>query len=259
VIRFGYGRTVPWISRVEGGLAATAGPDALVLRGPAAASGEDMTTVSTFEVRAGERMPFAVTWFPSHSELPSFVDPDEALRTTQEFWSAWASRCTYDGPYRDDVLQSLVVLKGLTYRPTGGIVAAPTTSLPVALGGVRNWDYRYCWLRDATLTLLVFLEAGYTEEAEAWRAWLLRAVAGDPDVAQIMYGVAGERRLMEWELDWLPGFEGSRPVRVGNAAAEQTQIDVVGEVTDAMYQALKHGWRTVTRECPSDPSRQPTV
>jgi GH15 family glucan-1,4-alpha-glucosidase len=241
VVRFGYGRVVPRLSHVEDAIVATAGPDALVMRTPAATSGENMTTVSTFEVRAGERMPFALTWFPSHSELPSFVDPDEALRETEEFWGAWASRCTYEGPYRDEVLQSLVVLKGLTYRPTGGIVAAPTTSLPVAPGGVRNWDYRYCWLRDATLTLLVLLETGYTEEAEAWRTWLLRAVAGDPDVAQIMYGVAGERRLTEWQLDWLPGFEDSRPVRVGNAAAEQTQIDVVGEVTDAMYQALKHG------------------
>jgi GH15 family glucan-1,4-alpha-glucosidase len=240
VIRFGYGRVVPWMSHVEGGLVATAGPDALLIR-TAATSGESMATSSTFDVREGERIPITLTWFPSHSELPSFVDPDEALREAEEFWCAWASRCTYDGPYRDDVLQSLVVLKGLTYRPTGGIVAAPTTSLPVALGGVRNWDYRYCWLRDATLTLLVFLETGYTEEAEAWRAWLVRAAAGDPDVAQIMYGVAGERRLAEWELDWLPGFEDSRPVRVGNAAAEQAQIDVVGEVTDAMYQGLKHG------------------
>jgi GH15 family glucan-1,4-alpha-glucosidase len=241
VIRFGYGRVVPWVSRADDALVATAGPDALVMRTRAMTGGENMTTVSAFEVRAGERMPFELTWFPSHSELPSFVDPDEALRETEEFWSAWASRCTYDGPYHDEVLQSLVVLKGLTYRPTGGIVAAPTTSLPVALGGARNWDYRYCWLRDATLTLLVLLETGYTEEAEAWRAWLLRAVAGDPDVAQIMYGVAGERRLTEWELDWLPGFDDSRPVRVGNAAADQTQLDVVGEVTDAMYQALKHG------------------
>jgi GH15 family glucan-1,4-alpha-glucosidase len=241
VIRFGYGRVVPWVSQVKDVLVATAGPDALSMRTPAATSGGNTTTFPTFEVRAGERIPFTLTWFPSHSELPSFVDPDEALRETEEFWSAWASRCAYDGPYRDDVLQSLVVLKGLTYRPTGGIVAAPTTSLPVALGGVRNWDYRYCWLRDATLTLLVFLKTGYTDEAEAWRAWLVRAAAGDPDAAQIMYGVAGEQRLTEWELDWLPGFEDSRPVRVGNAAAEQVQIDVVGEVTDAMYQALKHG------------------
>jgi GH15 family glucan-1,4-alpha-glucosidase len=241
VIRFGYGRVVPGVRKVDDAFVATAGPDALLMRTPAATNGGNLTMSPTFEIRAGERIPFTLTWFPSHSELPTLINPVEALRETEEFWSAWASRCSYDGPYRDEVLRSLIVLKGLTYRPTGGIVAAPTTSLPVALGGVRNWDYRYCWLRDATLTLLVFLKTGYTEEAEAWRAWLVRAVAGDPDAAQIMYGVAGERRLTEWELDWLPGFEDSRPVRVGNAAAEQLQIDVVGEVTDAMYQGLKHG------------------
>jgi GH15 family glucan-1,4-alpha-glucosidase len=241
VIRFGYGRVVPGVTKVDDAFVATAGPDALLMRTPAATSGGNTTMCPAFEIRAGERIPFTLTWFPSHSELPSLINPVEALHETEEFWSAWASRCSYDGPYRDEVLRSLIVLKGLTYRPTGGIVAAPTTSLPVALGGVRNWDYRYCWLRDATLTLLVFLKTGYTEEADAWRAWLVRAVAGDPDAAQIMYGVAGERRLTEWELDWLPGFEDSRPVRVGNAAAEQLQIDVVGEVTDAMYQGLKHG------------------
>jgi GH15 family glucan-1,4-alpha-glucosidase len=183
---------------------------------------------------------FALTWFQSHAELPAVVDPDEALRETDEFWTEWSSRCSYEGPYREEVLHSLVVLKGLTYRPTGGIVAAPTTSLPASIGGVRNWDYRYCWLRDATLTLLAFLKAGYFEEADEWRAWLLRAVAGDPDDTQIVYGVAGERRLPEWELEWLPGFEGSQPVRVGNAAAGQEQIDVYGEVTDALYEASKH-------------------
>jgi GH15 family glucan-1,4-alpha-glucosidase len=240
VIRFGYGRVVPSMRRVDNALVATAGPDALVLRTPAPTQGEDMTTVSTFEVEAGERMPFALTWFPSHEDLPAVVDPDEALRETDEFWTNWSSECSYEGPYRDEVLHSLVVLKGLTYRPTGGIVAAPTTSLPASIGGVRNWDYRYCWLRDATLTLLAFLNAGYFQEAEEWRAWLLRAAAGDPDDIQIVYGVAGERRLPEWELDWLPGFEGSQPVRVGNAAAEQEQIDVYGEVTDALYEARKH-------------------
>jgi GH15 family glucan-1,4-alpha-glucosidase len=240
VIRFGYGRIVPWMRRVDTALVATAGPDALVLRTPAPTHGEGMTTVATFEVEAGERMPFALTWFPSHADLPAVVDPDEALRETREFWKEWSSRCSYEGPYREEVLHSLVVLKGLTYRPTGGIVAAPTTSLPASIGGVRNWDYRFCWLRDATLTLLAFLNAGYFEEAKEWRAWLLRAAAGDPDDIQIVYGVAGERRLPEWELAWLPGFEGSRPVRVGNAAAGQEQIDVYGEVTDALYQARKH-------------------
>jgi GH15 family glucan-1,4-alpha-glucosidase len=240
VIRFGYGRIVPSMSRVDDALIATAGPDALVLRTAAPTHGEGTTTVSTFEVEAGERTPFALTWFPSHADLPAVVDPSEALRETDEFWTDWSSRCSYEGPYRDEVLQSLVVLKGLTYRPTGGIVAAPTTSLPTSIGGVRNWDYRYCWLRDATLTLLAFLDAGYFQEADEWRAWLLRAAAGDPDDIQIVYGVGGERRLAEWELDWLPGFEGSQPVRVGNAAAEQEQIDVYGEVTDALYQARRH-------------------
>jgi GH15 family glucan-1,4-alpha-glucosidase len=200
---------------------------------------ENGALAARFEVGEGERLPFTLTWFSSHTQLPAAPDAGEALRETGEFWSAWSSRCGYEGPYRDEVLRSLVVLKGLTYRPTGAIVAAPTTSLPEWPGGERNWDYRYCWLRDATLTLLALLGAGYVEEAEAWRGWLLRAVGGDPDEVQIMYGVGGERRLPEWQSDWLPGFEDSRPVRVGNAAAAQEQIDVYGEVWDALYQAAR--------------------
>jgi GH15 family glucan-1,4-alpha-glucosidase len=237
VIRFGYGRVVPWVHRRDDGLVATAGPDALVFRTPATTRGDSGTALSRVEIGAGERVPFTLTWFPSHTQLPAAVDADEALRETEAFWRDWSSRCLYEGPYRDAVLESLVVLKGLTYLPSGGVVAAPTTSLPEWPGGERNWDYRYCWLRDATLTLLALIDAGYLEEASEWRAWLLRAAAGDPADIQIMYGVAGERRLPEWVVDWLPGFEDARPVRVGNAAAEQYQLDVYGEVTDALYQA----------------------
>jgi GH15 family glucan-1,4-alpha-glucosidase len=240
VTRFGYGRIVPSLRRLDDAHVATAGPDAVVLRTPAPTGDQNTVTVSTFDVGAGERVPFTLTWFPSHSEVPAAVDADQALRETDAFWRDWSSRCSYQGPYRDAVLGSLVVLKGLTYRPTGGIVAAPTTSLPEWPGGQRNWDYRYCWLRDATLTLLALVNAGYLEEASQWRAWLLRSAAGDPDDLQIMYGVAGERRLPEWVAEWLPGFEDSRPVRVGNVAAEQEQLDVYGEVTDALYQARTH-------------------
>jgi GH15 family glucan-1,4-alpha-glucosidase len=239
VIRFGYGRIVPSVGRHDDAVVATAGPEALSLRTPARTHADNAAIVASVDVDEGERLPFTLTWFPSHTQPPEIPDPGEALRETERFWSAWSSRCGYAGPYRDAVLGSLVVLKGLTYRPTGGIVAAPTTSLPEWPGGERNWDYRYCWLRDATLTLLALLGAGYIEEAEAWRAWLLRAVAGDLDEVQILYGVGGERRLPEWQADWLPGFEGSRPVRVGNAAAEQDQIDVYGEVTDAFYRAAR--------------------
>jgi GH15 family glucan-1,4-alpha-glucosidase len=240
VIRFGYGRIVPSVRRLDDTHVATAGPDAIVLRTPAPSVGENRATVSTFEIAAGARVPFTLTWFPSHAACPAEIDVDEALRETETFWRDWSSRCSYQGPYRDAVVQSLVVLKGLTYRPTGGIIAAPTTSLPEWPGGVRNWDYRYCWLRDATLTLLALVNAGYLEEARDWRNWLLRAAAGHPDDIQIMYGVAGERRLPEWVVEWLPGFDGSRPVRVGNRAAEQEQLDVYGEVTDALYQARRH-------------------
>jgi GH15 family glucan-1,4-alpha-glucosidase len=239
LIRFGYGRIVPSVGRRGDAVVATAGPEALSLRTPAPTHADNAAIVASVDVDEGQRLPFTLTWFPSHKPPPAAPDPAEALREAARFWSAWSSRSSYAGPYRDAVLSSLVVLKGLTYRPTGGIVAAPTTSLPEWPGGKRNWDYRYCWLRDATLTLLALLGAGYIEEAEAWRAWLLRAVAGDLDEVQIMYGVGGERRLPEWQVDWLPGFEHSRPVRVGNAAAEQDQIDVYGEVTDAFYQAAR--------------------
>jgi GH15 family glucan-1,4-alpha-glucosidase len=239
VIRFGYGRIVPSLGRIDDALVATAGPEALSLRTPAPAQAENAAIFASFEVGQGEQVPFTLTWFASHAQPPGARDPSEALRETEQFWGAWSARCSYAGPYRDEVLRSLVVLKGLTHRPTGAIVAAPTTSLPEWPGGERNWDYRYCWLRDATLTLLALLGAGYVEEAAAWRGWLARAVAGDPDEVQIMYGVGGERRLPEWQVDWLPGFEDSRPVRVGNAAAAQEQIDVYGEVTDAFYRAAR--------------------
>jgi len=238
--RFGYGRIVPALRRLDDAFVVTAGPDAIELRTPVPTAAENTATVSSVEVRAGQRVPFTLRWFPSHALRPPPVDPEEELRRTDAFWQDWSSRSSYRGPYRDAVLRSLVVLKGLTYAPTGGIVAAPTTSLPEWPGGERNWDYRYCWLRDATLTLLALLNTGYLEEASHWREWLLRAVAGDPDNVQIMYGVAGERRLPEWIIDWLPGFADSRPVRVGNAAADQVQLDVYGEVTDAMYQSRTH-------------------
>ena len=240
VTRFGYGRITPALRRLDDASVVTAGPDAIELRTPAPTVAEDTAAVSTVEVSAGQRVPFTLMWFPSHTPRPAAVDPDEALRRTEAFWREWSSKSSYTGPYRDAVLQSLVVLKGLTYLPTGGIVAAPTTSLPEWPGGERNWDYRYCWLRDATLTLLALLNTGYLDEASQWRNWLLRAVAGDPGNVQIMYGVAGERRLPEWVVEWLPGFEDSRPVRVGNAAADQAQLDVYGEVTDAMYQSRTH-------------------
>ena len=240
-IRFDYGKVVPWVRRVDHARVAIAGPDGLCLRTPVEVHGEEMTTVSEFVLRAGERVPFTLTWFPSHQELPAAIDAEAALNETEEFWLGWAARCMHVGHYHEEIHQSLLFLKALTYAPTGGIVAAPTTSLPEELGGVRNWDYRYCWLRDATLTLLAMLHAGYSDEALAWRQWLLRAVAGDPADVQIMYGIAGERRLEERELDWLPGFGGSRPVRVGNAASAQLQLDVYGETIDALYQTRVHG------------------
>jgi GH15 family glucan-1,4-alpha-glucosidase len=241
VIRFDYGKIVPWVRRVDHARVAIAGPDGLCLRTPVEVHGEGMTTVSEFVLRAGERIPFALTWFPSHEPLPGAIDAEVALAETEEYWLEWAERCIHTGDYHEEIHQSLLLLKALTYGPTGGIVAAPTTSLPEELGGVRNWDYRYCWLRDATLTLLAMLNAGYSDEARAWRQWLLRAVAGDPADVQIMYGIAGERRLDERELDWLPGFAGSRPVRVGNAASAQLQLDVYGETIDALYQTRVHG------------------
>ena len=241
VIRFDYGRTVPWVRRVDHARVAVAGPDALCFRTEIDVRGEDMRTVAEFELAAGERVPFVLTWFPSHREIPDAIDAEHALSDTEDYWLDWAGKCGHYGDYHDELHQSLLVLKALTYAPTGGIVAAPTTSLPENIGGVRNWDYRYCWLRDAALTLLAMLNAGYRDEAEAWRGWLLRAVAGDPADLQIMYGLAGERRLDELELDWLSGFARSKPVRVGNAASEQLQLDVYGEVLDALYRARADG------------------
>ena len=241
VIRFDFGKIVPWVRRIDHARVAIAGPDALCLRTPVEVHGEEMTTVSEFVVRPGQRIPFVLTWFPSHEGLPEEVDPELALDETESFWLDWAGKCRHGGDYHEEIHQSLLLLKALTYLPTGGIVAAPTTSLPEWIGGVRNWDYRYCWLRDTTLTLLAMIRAGYSDEAVAWRQWLLRAVAGDPADVQIMYGLAGERRLEERELDWLPGYEGSRPVRVGNAAFGQLQLDVYGEVIDALYQTRVHG------------------
>jgi GH15 family glucan-1,4-alpha-glucosidase len=238
IVRFDYGDLVPWVSRLEDEtLRALAGPNMLVLRTPAPLRGEDLRTVSEFTVKAGETIPFVLTYGPSHLPVPEKIDPQEALTQTDEFWKKWISACTYRGPYEDVVKRSLTTLKGLTYWPTGGITAAPTTSLPEKIGGPRNWDYRYCWLRDATLTLQVLTDTGFHDEGEDWRDWLVRAAAGSPDKVQIMYGLAGERYLKEWQLDWLPGYEGSKPVRVGNAAVEQLQLDVYGEITGVMHHA----------------------
>jgi GH15 family glucan-1,4-alpha-glucosidase len=243
VIRFDYGHVVPWVRRVDGARLAIAGPDGLCFRTPAHTRGEKMRTVSEVVVEAGDRVPFVLTWFPSHEDAPADIEPEVALSETESFWRDWNATCEVElaADLHAVVRRSLMVLKALTYAPTGGIVAAPTTSLPEYIGGMRNWDYRYCWLRDATLTLLALLNAGYIEEAAQWRRWLLRAVAGDPADIQIMYGVAGERRLTELELPWLTGYEASTPVRVGNAASDQIQLDVFGELMDALYQARTHG------------------
>ncbi|UFR05309.1 glycoside hydrolase family 15 protein [Streptomyces sp. Go40/10] len=245
-LRFDYGSITPWVRRSDGHRVAVAGPDSVWLRSEPAVRtwGEDFGTHAEFTVAEGERIAFVLTWHPSHEKRPPLIDPYEALESSVTDWRRWARRCRYDGPYRDAVVRSLITLKALTYAPTGGIVAAPTTSLPEQPGGVRNWDYRYCWLRDATLTLGVLLRAGYHEEAEAWRDWLLRAVAGNPADLQIMYGVAGERRLSETELPWLPGFGGASPVRSGNAAVDQLQLDVYGEVMDALSLARSSGLPT---------------
>lgn len=240
VIRFGYGCAVPWVTRLEDGtLRAIAGPDMLHLRTPVELCGRNLTTVGDFTVEAGERVPFVLTYAPSCDPTPDPVDAEQALRDTERFWQDWIGRCKYDGPWSEAVRRSLVTLKALTYSPTGGIVAAATASLPEQLGGIRNWDYRFCWLRDSTFTLQALMNAGYYDEANAWRGWLLRAAAGRPEQLQIMYGLAGERRLMEWEADWLPGYEGARPVRIGNAASTQLQLDVYGELMDALHQARR--------------------
>ena len=245
VIRFGFGTDIPWVKKSEDGsaLLAIAGQDMTVLRTPVETRGKDLTTVADFEVGEGDTVPFVLTYGPSHLPVPKPIDPAHALKDTEAFWSEWCGRCTFQGEHRDLVLRSLITLKAQTYAPTGGIVAAPTTSLPEKLGGARNWDYRFCWLRDATFTLLALINSGYTEEASAWHQWLLRAAAGSPVNMQIMYGIMGQRRLLEWEATWLPGYEGAKPVRVGNAAHAQLQLDVYGELIDAFHQ-----WRSANLE-----------
>jgi GH15 family glucan-1,4-alpha-glucosidase len=242
-LRFDYGSVVPWVRRTDHHRVAIAGPDAVWLRSepPVPMYGRDMRTYADFTVRAGDSVAFVLTWHPSHERQPRRVEPFEALEQTLADWSEWSAKCRYQGPWRAAVLRSMITLKALTYAPSGGIVAAATTSLPEEIGGVRNWDYRFCWLRDAALTLNALVAGGYLDEARAWRDWLLRAVAGDPADLQIMYGIAGERRLPEYEVPWLKGYEGSAPVRVGNAAAGQLQLDVYGEVLDSLFLARERG------------------
>jgi len=241
VIRFDYGWIVPWVRRTESGLLAIGGPDALLLQTPVSTRGEGLTTVARFTVGAGERVPFVLTHLPSIAPAPALIDADAAIQSAEQWWRAWAARCTYQGEWREAVERSLITLKALTYSPTGGIVAAATTSLPEHIGSTRNWDYRFVWLRDATFTLYALMLGGYRDEACAWRDWLLRAIAGDPAQLQVLYGVAGERRLSEQTLPWLPGYAGSTPVRVGNAAVTQLQLDVYGEMIDALYHARRAG------------------
>ena len=243
VLRFDYGASVPWITYLPDhkGLRAVSGPDLVLLCSPVPLENRNRATWASFEVKEGETLSFVLSHGPSHLEMSLQVNPQDALVETERFWREWAGRCTASGGWGEVVRRSLITLKALTYAPTGGIVAAPTASLPEKIGGVRNWDYRYCWLRDATLTLLAFMDAGYYDEAKAWREWLVRAAAGSPEQIQIMYGIGGERRLPEFELPGLAGYEGSKPVRVGNAAAAQLQLDVYGEVLDALYQGCKGG------------------
>ena len=241
VIRFDYGSIVPWVRHRDRALQAVAGPDSVWLRTPVPCQGRNLTTVAEFDVAEGERVPFMLTWHVSHRPAPRQIDPIKAVRDTERWWQRWVGQLDYHGGWREAVTRSVLTLKALTYGPTGGVVAAPTTSLPETLGGVRNWDYRYCWLRDATFTLDALMQAGMRAEAEAWREWLLRAVAGSPEQTQILYGVAGERRMDERELEWLPGYEGSAPVRIGNAAVGQFQLDVYGEVMDTLHLSRRIG------------------
>ena len=244
VVRFDYGWVVPWVRRLpdeRGGIRCTAGPDTLYCRTPVPLHGEGLHTVGDFTVKQGQRVPFKLSWSPTNEPEPPERVSEVMLRGTESWWKQWSSRCTYQGEWREEVLRPLITLKALTFAPTGGMVAAATTSLPEHIGGVRNWDYRYCWVRDATFTLYAFLTGGYTDEAEAWREWLVNAVAGTPDELQIMYGVGGERRLTELELDWLPGYEGSAPVRIGNAAYQQRQLDIYGEIADTLHLARRLG------------------
>jgi GH15 family glucan-1,4-alpha-glucosidase len=246
VLRFGYGAIVPWVTRVDDRtLRGVAGPDMAVLRSPATMRGENFKTVGNFEVAAGESLPMVLSFARSHEPPPAPVDPLERLRATEDYWRAWAGGNKIECAWKVVVTRSLITLKALTYAPTGGLAAAPTTSLPECIGGPRNWDYRFCWLRDATLTLLALMNAGYYEEAKMWRDWLLRAVAGSPRQIQIMYGLRGERRLTEWEVPWLPGYGNSQPVRIGNAAHNQRQLDIFGEVMDALHQARQGGLGTI--------------
>jgi GH15 family glucan-1,4-alpha-glucosidase len=241
VFRLDYGSLVPWVRRTSDGIRAIGGASALRLRTPIALRGERFHTVSEFTVTAGQRVPFTLSWAPSAAPDPAAVEPDSAIETTERWWREWSQRCRYEGEWREAVVRSLITLKALTYAPTGGLVAAVTTSLPERLGGVRNWDYRYCWLRDATFALYALMTGGYVDEARAWRAWLLRAIAGDPSQAQTLYGVAGERLVPEWDVTWLPGYEGSVPARVGNAATMQFQLDILGEVVDTLHYARRIG------------------
>jgi GH15 family glucan-1,4-alpha-glucosidase len=241
VIRFDYGSVMPWVRHTDRGISAIAGPDMLELQADVDLKGQDFKTIAEFTVSEGQRVPFDLTWYPSFQARPVDIDPLEALRCTEDWWREWSNRCKVEGQWCEAVQRSLITLKALTFAPTGGIVAAPTTSLPERIGGVRNWDYRFCWLRDATFTLYALLLAGYRDEAAAWREWLLRAVAGNPSELQIMYGVAGERRLTEMEIPWLDGYEASKPVRIGNGAWHQHQLDVYGEVMDSLHQCRRHG------------------
>lgn len=243
-VRFDYGSVVPWVRRRDGALSAVAGPDSLYLFTDVETRGREFHTVAQFTVAEGERVPFLLMWHPSHRPAPAPIDPEKALKNTVSWWERWSAQCTYEGEWAGPVIRSLITLKALTYAPTGAIVAAPTTSLPESIGGPRNWDYRITWLRDATFTLYALLISGFEDEARRWREWLLRAVAGEPSQLQIMYGLAGERRVPELELPWLPGYEDSRPVRIGNAAVDQFQLDVYGELMDALHQSRRAGLRT---------------
>ena len=242
ILRFDYGGGIPWVRQNGAGLLAVAGPNAIQFMTPVALRGTpELTTIGEFTVDAGETVPFTMSWYPSHRRGFRRCDPHESLLAVENYWHDWSSRCSLRGPWREAIVRSLITLKMLTYRPTGGIVAAATTSLPEQIGGVRNWDYRFCWIRDATLTLYALLSTGYRGEARAWVEWLLRAAAGHPSEMQIMYGLGGERRLTEYEISWLPGYAGSRPVRIGNAAHQQLQLDVYGELMDALYACQRYG------------------
>ena len=247
-LRFDYGRTVPWVTRVDHGVRAIAGPNLAVLRASVETHGENLKTMAEFDVKARKREWFVLTYGQSHVEDPKPIHHEHALKETDKFWKEWTGKLQYQGTYRDAVERSLITLKAMTYMPTGGVVAAVTTSLPECIGGVRNWDYRYCWLRDTTFTLLALSNAGYYDEAAAWQDWLLRALAGSPDQVQIMYGLRGERQLQEWEVEWLLGYEGSKPVRIGNAASMQVQLDIYGEMLDSFF----HAQNKMGRHCEDD-------